>query len=62
MSKQKACKSCKKVYEGEKCPDCGGQEYTEDFKGRVIVFDTEKSEIAKKIKASKPGVYAIKTK
>ena len=59
---RKACKGCKTIYEGDKCPNCGGQEYTEEFKGRVILFDTEKSEIGKKLKANKPGMYAIKTK
>jgi len=62
MSKQKACKICKAIYEGEKCPECGSQEYTEDFKGRVMVFNPEASEVAKKMKISKTGLYAIKTK
>lgn len=62
MSKQKACKACKTIYEGEKCPNCGSQEYTEEFKGRVMIFDTEKSEIAGKLKVNKKGLYAIKTK
>jgi len=62
MSKQKACKICKSIYEGEKCPECGNQEYTEEFKGRVMIFDAEKSEIAKKMKIAKKGLYAIKTK
>lgn len=60
--KSKACKSCKRIYEGEKCPDCGSQEYTEEFKGRVMIFHPENSEIAKKLKVNKPGSYAIKTK
>jgi DNA-directed RNA polymerase subunit E" len=62
MVKLKACRACKRVYEGDKCPDCGSQEYTEDFKGRVMIFDTEHSEIAQKLKITKKGLYAIKTK
>ena len=62
MANKKACKICKRIYEGSKCPECGNQEYTEDFKGRVMIFNPEKSEIAKKLKISKPGPYAIKTK
>lgn len=62
MSKQRACKICKKVYEGDKCPECGSQEYTEEFKGRVMIFDAENSEIAKNLKVKKAGIYAIKTK
>jgi len=62
MAKQKACKICKRIYEGDKCPECGSQEYTEDFKGRVMIFNSEKSEIAQKLKVKKPGLYAIKTR
>lgn len=62
MVKQKACKICKRVYEGDKCSECGSQEYTEDFKGRVMIFNAEKSEIAQKLKVKKAGLFAIKTK
>ena len=62
MIKQKACKICKSVYEGDKCPECGNQEYVEEFKGRVLIFDPENSEIAKKMCIAKKGTYAIKTK
>lgn len=59
---QKACKKCNLVYEGDKCPGCGNQEYSEEIKGKVIIFDAENSEIAKNIKVTKKGTYAIKTK
>jgi DNA-directed RNA polymerase subunit E" len=59
---EKTCKSCNRVYEGDKCPGCGSQEYTEEIKGRIIILDPENSEIAKKIKISKPGSYAIKSR
>ena len=62
MKKQKACKICKTVYEGDRCPGCGSQEYTEDFKGRVMILNPENSEVAKNMKISKKGIYAIKTK
>jgi len=62
VKKQKACKTCKAIYEGDKCPNCGSQEYTEDFKGRVMILDAENSEIAKKVKIPKKGLYAIKNK
>jgi DNA-directed RNA polymerase subunit E" len=62
MVTKKACKICKAIYEGDRCTECGSQEYTEDFKGRVMVFDPEKSEIAKQIKINKKGIYAIKSK
>ena len=59
---RKACKVCKIIYEGDKCPECSSQEYTEDFKGRVMIIDPEKSEIAGRLKIKKKGLYAIKTK
>jgi len=59
---RRACKICKRIYEGDRCPECGSQEYSEDFKGRVMIFDSEKSEVANKLKIKKSGLYAIKTK
>ena len=59
---KRACKICKAIYEGDKCPLCGSQEYTEDYKGRVMIFDAETSEIAKKTNLKKSGLYAIKTR
>jgi len=61
MTTEKACKNCKFIYVGEKCPNCSSQEYSEEIKGRVIILDTEKSEIAKNLKINKPGSYAIKS-
>jgi len=60
--KQKACRICNRIYEGSKCPKCGSKESTEGFKGRIIVFDPEKSEIAKKIGIKEKGNFAIKTR
>ena len=60
---QKACKICHRIYEsGEKCPDCGSKESSDSFKGRIIIMDPEKSEIAKKIKIKNKGSFAIKTR
>lgn len=63
MAKAKACKVCKKIYEtGEKCVRCGSKEHTESFKGRVYVFNPEKSEIAQKLNIKDKGNFAIKTR
>jgi DNA-directed RNA polymerase subunit E" len=62
-SKEKACKICKTIYEeGDKCPKCGSKEYTEGFKGRIVVLNSEKSEIATKLNLKDKGTYAIKTR
>lgn len=59
----KACKICNRIYEsGEKCPNCGAKESSDNFKGRIIIMDPEKSEIAKKIKIKNKGNFAIKTR
>lgn len=59
---EKACKKCNMIYEGEKCPGCGNQEYNEEIKGRLIIFDAENSELAKNLKIGKKGKYSIKSK
>jgi DNA-directed RNA polymerase subunit E" len=59
---KKACRNCNMIFEGEKCHSCGGNDATDSFKGRVIIFNPEESEIAKRIKMGKKGTYAIKTR
>ncbi len=61
MAKQKACKICKAIYEGERCPKCNSKESTDSFKGKIIVLNPEKSEIAKKLNIKEEGSFAIKT-
>ena len=62
MVKQKACLNCKLIYEGEECPNCHSKDSSENFKGKIVIEDAEHSEIAKKLKIQKKGIYAIKTK
>ena len=61
MAKSKACKNCKLIYEGDKCPNCESKESTDGWKGRITVLN-EESDIAKKMGIKKKGTYAIKTK
>ena len=62
MNQEKACKNCNLIYEGERCPNCGSQESTEEIKGRLVILDENNSEIAKNLKITKKGMYAIKSK
>ncbi len=62
MVKEKACKVCNTIYEGDKCPRCESKESTESFKGKIIVLNPEKSEIAPKINLKSKGTFAIKTR
>ena len=60
MAKEKACKNCRLIYEGENCPSCGKKDISDAFKGKVELIDPEKSELAKHLKITKKGTYAIK--
>ena len=60
MAKEKACKNCKRIYEGDSCPNCENKDTSNTFKGRVEILNPEKSEIAKELKINKKGPYAIR--
>ncbi len=64
MAKTKACKLCSTILEegGDKCPNCGSKELTENFKGRAVILDPEKSEIANKLNLKEKGNFAIKAR
>lgn len=59
---QKACKQCKTIFEdAQKCPNCGSDSISESFKGKLHILNPENSEIAKNLKITKKGSFAIKT-
>jgi RNA polymerase subunit RPABC4/transcription elongation factor Spt4 len=60
--KEKSCLNCKAIYIGDKCPKCGETPASDSFKGRVYVFNEEKSELADKMDIHKKGEFAIKSK
>ncbi|MBD3253204.1 DNA-directed RNA polymerase subunit E'' [Candidatus Pacearchaeota archaeon] len=60
MAKEKACKNCKFIYEGDICPKCGKKDVSDNFKGKVEIINPEKSELARQLKINKQGLYAIK--
>lgn len=60
MATEKACKQCKSIYEGPKCPKCGSEESTESYKGTVVIIKPDESEVAKNLKIKEKGNYAIK--
>jgi DNA-directed RNA polymerase subunit E" len=59
---KKVCKKCKRFVDGAVCPACKGNQFSENWKGRIYIADTAKSEIAKKIGIEVKGEYAIKVK
>jgi len=60
--KEKACLNCKRVYEGDRCPNCNETAPSETIKGRVHIFNPEESQIAKNMNVKNKGEFAIKTK
>jgi len=62
MAKEKSCLNCRAIYVGTKCPNCGETPASDNFKGRVQVFNNEKSEIAYRMKINDKGEFAIKSK
>jgi len=62
MVKPKACKICNTIYEDDKCPKCESREFTDNFKGRIVVLNPEMSEIAPKLNLKSKGNFAIKTR
>lgn len=61
MASIKACKKCKSIIEsGSKCSKCGSEELSDNAKGIVYVLNSETSEIAKNLKLSSKGKFAVK--
>lgn len=61
-NKEKSCLNCKAIYIGDKCPKCNETPASDSFKGRVHIFDAEKSELAENMGINKDGEFAIKSK
>ena len=62
MAKSRACKICNTIKKKKKCTKCDSKEHTESFKGRIVVINPEKSEIAQRLKLKDKGNLAIKTR
>ena len=58
--KKKACKKCRIIVQGDKCPICNGTSFTTNIKGRIHIIDANKSKIAEVLDAKIPGEYAIR--
>jgi len=46
--------------EKDKCPNDGNDKLTDNWKGRIAIIDSNKSEIAKRVGIKNKGEYAIK--
>ena len=57
---EKACRECKKIFEGNICPNCRSKNYSEDFGGIIVIADVKNSKIAETLKITKEGKYATR--
>jgi DNA-directed RNA polymerase subunit E" len=62
MVKKHTCKQCKMFYDEEICPNCKSSQRAINWKGRINVLDSSKSDIAKKIGIEMKGEYGIKVR
>lgn len=60
--KKKVCKKCKLFVEGDECPICKGNQFSNNWQGRLNILDAKKSIIAGKIGITAKGEYAIKVR
>jgi DNA-directed RNA polymerase subunit E" len=60
--KKKVCKNCRIFVDVSECPICKTAQFTVNWKGRLNILDSKKSEIAKKIGITVDGEYAIKAR
>ncbi|MFW6220636.1 MAG: transcription elongation factor subunit Spt4 [Nanoarchaeota archaeon] len=62
MSKKKACKKCKLFVEGNQCPLCKTEQFSNVWQGRLLIIDPKKSKIAQNMEIENKGEYAIKVR
>lgn len=59
---RKVCSKCRIFVKGNNCPLCNGNQFSDNWQGRIFVIDANKSEIAKQMGITSKGEYAIKVK
>ena len=60
MNKELACKECKCITIGRVCPNCKSTDLTKEWRDMIIVADPNTSGLAKMLKITTKGKYAIK--
>jgi len=60
MVKELACRKCKCVNVGKVCQVCRSSDLTPYWEGLVIIANPEESRIAKTLKITVKGKYALK--
>ena len=57
----RACKSCMRLTEEERCPVCNGNT-SQYWSGYLAIIDPENSQIAKELEIKSAGQYALKVR
>lgn len=57
-----ACRKCNRILLDKKCPTCEDSNVSKNWKGLVMIFDSERSLIAKKMKIKNVGNFAIRVR
>jgi len=59
---EKACPTCRTLTKENTCPRCKTSSLSDDYGGLLIVFNPEKSAIAKAMSIKEKGRYALKVR
>jgi len=58
--KDRVCSKCGHLTTEDVCPKCSNNQFLDKFKGKVVVFDSKRSEVAQKLNITSNGKFAIK--
>ena len=59
---EKACRECNTISKEPTCPNCKSTNLSDDYSGVIIIFDPESSNIARLMKVTKKGKYALRVR
>jgi DNA-directed RNA polymerase subunit E" len=59
---EKACRACNLISYGSVCPSCETTNLSDDFSGIAIIFDSQRSVIAKKMDTKRNGRFALRVR
>jgi DNA-directed RNA polymerase subunit E" len=63
MMEERACRICRIIVKHtDTCPVCGSKDLTDKIGGYIIILNSEKSEVAKKMGLKMNSVYALDIK
>lgn len=59
---EKVCNNCHRIVEGDVCPACKESDFSDEWRGYVIILDSESSQIAERMNVDTPGRYALRVR